>query len=86
MENIVLSQLQALLNTNEILDPFQSGVKALHSTEALFKVTNDLLLSVDSGEYAILVLLNLSAAFDTVGHDILLTRLEQWVEMLMSRC
>ncbi len=40
---------------------------------------NDLLLSVDSGDNAVLVLLDLSTAFDTVDHNILLSRLEHWV-------
>ena len=80
MEKVVLSQLQPFLDLNEISEPLQSGFKTLHSTEtALLKVTNDLLLTLDSGENAILVLLDLSAAFDTVDHNTLLTRLEQWV-------
>lgn len=40
---------------------------------------NDILLSVDSGDSVILILLGLTAAFDTVDHGILLSRLEQYV-------
>ena len=59
---------------------FQSGFKALHSTEtALLKVFNDLLLTVDSGDSDILMLLDLTAAYDTVDHNILISRLEHCV-------
>jgi len=43
------------------------------------KVSNDMLLSTDSGKYVVLVLLDLSAAFDTVDHSILISRLEYCV-------
>ncbi len=46
---------------------------------ALVRVTNDLLLSSDCGCISLLVLLELSAAFDTIGHNILLNRLENSV-------
>ena len=42
------------------------------------KVFNDLLSIVDSGNNAVLILLDLTAAFDTVDHDILIARLEHW--------
>ena len=59
---------------------FQSGFKTLHSTEtALLRVFNDILLANDSGDYVVLVLLDLTAAFDTVDHDILVSRLQHLV-------
>jgi len=55
----------------------QSAYRANHSTEtAVLKVLSDILLAIDSGDLSALVLLDLSAAFDTVDHPILLRRLE----------
>uniref|UniRef100_A0A9J7Y1L6 Reverse transcriptase domain-containing protein n=1 Tax=Cyprinus carpio carpio TaxID=630221 RepID=A0A9J7Y1L6_CYPCA len=77
LEKCVLNQISPYLISNNILDPFQSGFRAKHSTEsALLRVVNDLLLSADSGNCTILLLLDLSAAFDTVDHRILLKRLD----------
>ncbi len=79
LEKVVVIQLQTFLRNNSVLEVFQSGFRALHSTEsALLKVHNDILLTLDSGASAILVLLDLSAAFDTVDHNILISRLEHY--------
>ena len=57
------------------VDP-QSAYKKHHSTEsALLKVKNDILLNMDAQKVTLLVLLDLSAAFDTFRRDILLGRL-----------
>ncbi len=76
LEKVVLNQISLYLNSNDILDPFQSGFRTKHSTEsALLRVVNYILLSADCGNCTILLLLDLSAAFDTVDHCILLKRL-----------
>uniref|UniRef100_A0A8P4GUB4 Reverse transcriptase domain-containing protein n=1 Tax=Dicentrarchus labrax TaxID=13489 RepID=A0A8P4GUB4_DICLA len=72
----VASQIHSHLTHNNLYEQFQSGFRPLHSTEsALIKITNDLLLAADSGLLTILILLDLSAAFDTISHTILLNRL-----------
>ena len=58
------------------MDEVQSAYKIYHSTEtALLKVQTDILTALDKGSVAVLLMLDLSAAFDTIDHPILLTRL-----------
>uniref|UniRef100_A0AAZ1XVH5 Reverse transcriptase domain-containing protein n=1 Tax=Oreochromis aureus TaxID=47969 RepID=A0AAZ1XVH5_OREAU len=76
LEKVVAAQLHSHLGNNNIYERFQSGFRSCHSTEtALLKVTNDLLIGADSGLLTILVLLDLSSAFDTISHSVLLSRL-----------
>ena len=57
---------------------FQSSYRQNHSMEtALVKVTNDIVMKMNSQQMTLLVILDLSAAFDTVNHNILLTRLNE---------
>ena len=53
-----------------------SAYRSHHSTEtAVLRVLTDILYAVDEGDLSVLALLDLSAAFDTVDHNILMTRL-----------
>ena len=75
-ERVVAVQLINYVMTNDLGELFQSAHKQLHSTEtALLRVHNDILLALHNHQSVILLLLDLSAAFDTVDHKILLNRL-----------
>jgi hypothetical protein len=77
LERLVARQLLDYLNTARLLPDLQSAYRAHHSTEtAVTKVLADILLALDAGDLTMLTLLDLSAAFDTVDHEILLRRLE----------
>ena len=77
LERLVARQLLEYLTTSKLLPRLQSAYRAHHSTEtAVLRVLADILRAVDSGDLALLTLLDLSAAFDTVDHETLLHRLE----------
>ena len=72
-----MTKLLNHLNTNELWPRFRSAYRARHSNETtLLRVLNDFLTASDDGQVSLLNLLDLSAAFDTIDHDILLHRLE----------
>ena len=75
-ERAVYNQMHEYMLQSGLYLLLQSGYRQYHSTEtALLKVTNDILLNMNSQRVTLLVLLDLSSAFDTVDHGILLKRL-----------
>ena len=76
---IVASQIKSHLQNSGISNDLQSAYKFGNSTEtALLYIQNDILSAQDRGELNVLLLLDLSAAFDTIDHDLLLSRLTEW--------
>jgi hypothetical protein len=76
LERVIHNRLNSHLITFPSLSPFQSAYRKYHSTEtALLKISNDLLTACNQQKVSALVLLDLSAAFDTIDHQILLSRL-----------
>ena len=77
LERVVAARLANYMTINQLHEPMQSAHRACHSTEtALVRVQNNILHTLDQGGAAILVLLDLSTAFDTIDHSILISRME----------
>ena len=75
MERSVFNQLhEYLLSTDLYLLSFNLLIEHHGAETALLKLQNDLLLNMDRGHVTLLVLLDLSSAFDSIGHSILLSR------------
>jgi len=63
------------VNLHKCLDKFQSAYRPGFSTEtALLRIMNDILSNTNSGNLVLLVLLDPSAAFDTINHQMLIER------------
>uniref|UniRef100_A0A803SUT5 Reverse transcriptase domain-containing protein n=1 Tax=Anolis carolinensis TaxID=28377 RepID=A0A803SUT5_ANOCA len=94
LERVVASQLQGFLEDMDFLDQSQSGFRPGFSTEtALVALVDDLRRELDRGSVTLLVLLDISAAFDTIDHGILLERLSgmglggtalQWLQSFLE--
>jgi len=78
-ERIVLSRINDYLTSNSLLNPHQSGFTKRHSTETLLtSLYNKLVSAISHQQVSCLCLLDISAAFDTIDHNILLQRLSTW--------
>ncbi len=77
LEQVISKRLEEHIQSENLHDSMQSAYRKHHSTEtALMKMHCDITQALDQGSHVALLTLDLSAAFDTVDHLILLTRLE----------
>ena len=77
VERVVARQIQQHMDDNGLNNPVQSAYRQGHSCEtAVLKVQNDIFRALDQGYVVIHVMLDLSAAFDTLDHRILLHRMK----------
>lgn len=74
LQKSVLIQLESFTDENDVGEVFQSGFKKHHSRETvLLKVFNDIFLKTSQGNVTVLLLLDLTAAFDTIDHHIFIS-------------
>ena len=79
LERIVCDQFYNFLNSEEIISKQQPGFRFLHSTvTALVEATDSWAFNIDSGYLIAVVFLDLKKAFDTVGHEIFLTKMNRF--------
>ena len=80
IEKVVARRLNAHMTVHNFHEVMQSAYKQFHSTEtALVCVFGDFLQSIDKNKPVLLLMLDLSAAFDTVDHEILLLRMQEQI-------
>ena len=80
IEKVIASRLHSHMTNNNLYEELQSSYRKFHSTEtALTCVHDDILRAIDDNKSVLLIMLDLSAAFDTVDHDVLLERLKSYL-------
>ena len=78
-EKILCKRLVRFLEINHILFDYQFGFRKLHCTTlALIEFTDNIRKVLDEGNYAISVFVDLTKAFDTVDHEILLDKMDRY--------
>ena len=79
IEKVIYKLLYKFLEKHEILYDLQFGFRASHSIDhALVSLTEAIKNSLDNRKFGSGIFIDLQKAFDTVNHDILLTKLEHY--------
>ena len=79
LEKVVSSRIDKHLLATKLIDQDQTAYRKFNSTEtALMCIHNDILRNMDKGRATLLLMLDLSAAYDTIDHDIFLFRLTNY--------
>ena len=86
IERVIAACFPSHLLSHHLMSKLQSAYRTFHSSEtALLYVQNDILVSLDAGNSTALLLLDLSAAFDTIDHSIFTHRLQHWFGIYHSQ-
>ena len=75
-EKVIDNQIYEYLSSNNLFYSSQYGFRERHSTElAILEIIDRIIVEMDKGHSPINIILDLSKAFDTLNHNILLDRL-----------
>ena len=78
-EKIMYNQIDDFFNTHKLFYNSQYGFRKRHSTEhAALELTNKIISNMDENKFPINIYLDLSKAFDTLDHEILLAKLKHY--------
>ena len=79
LERLMYKRLISFINKQRILSKHQFGFRKNHSTDhAIIELSDNITKAMDEDKYTIGIFLDLSKAFDTVNHQILLNKLEHY--------
>jgi hypothetical protein len=81
---VMARQMERHIICNNLLSVFQSGFRRHHSTSAaVLKVTEDIRLSMGDIQLTLLLLLDISQAFDMVVHGLLLCKIPRTIRLVL---